>query len=152
MTVRIEHRIGIAAPADVIWELISNIDGYAGWNPLYPEGRGKLTIGQTLQLTEAIPGRQPRQITPVIVDWEPSAQILWRQNDGFMSRTVRYIEIETLSETGCIFANGAFFHGMLGEQKAKSARGAIFKGYEQLGEVVKRLSEERWREQSATAP
>jgi hypothetical protein len=151
MTVRIEHRIGIAAPADVIWELISNIEGYAAWNPLYTEGRGKLAIGQTLQLTENIDGRQPRQITPVIVDWEPRAQILWRQNDGLMSRTVRYIEIETLTETGCIFANGAFFHGMLGEQKAKSDRGVIFRGYEQFGETVKRLSEERWREQAAAA-
>ena len=50
-------------------------------------------------------------------------------------------------ETGCIFANGAFFHGMLGEQEAKAHRGAIYRGYESLGEAVKRLSEQAWREQ-----
>jgi hypothetical protein len=148
MTTRIEHRIGVAAPADVIWGLVSDVEGWKAWNPLYPEARGRIAIGDTLHLTEAFPGRPPRNVQPVVFDWEPNAQILWRTS-GFMSKMVRYIEIEALSETGCIFANGAFFYGLLGEQEAKAARRSIFSGYEQLGEAVKRLSEQRWREGAA---
>jgi hypothetical protein len=148
MTTRIEHRIGVAAPADVIWDLVADVEGWKAWNPLYPEARGRIGIGETLHLTENVPGKPPRAIQPVVFDWEPNSQILWRTG-GMLSKTVRYIEIEALSETGCIFANGAFFHGLLGEQEARSARRAIFGGYQQLGEAVKQLSEQRWREQGA---
>jgi hypothetical protein len=151
MPIRIEHRIGVAASADTIWALISDLNGWSAWNPLYPEATGQLAIGGTLKLTEAIPGKPPRAIAPVVVDWEPGAQILWRHNAGFMSRTVRYLEIEALSETGCIFANGAFFHGMLGEQAAKAARRAIQQGFDALGEAVKLEAERRWREGAGAA-
>ena len=145
MTTRIEHRIGVAAPADVIWSLISDVERWNEWNPLYPEAKGRIAIGETLQLKESFPGRTPRAIQPVVFDWEPSAQILWRTG-GLMSKIVRYIEIEALSETGCIFANGAFFHGLMGEQEAKSQRRAIYEGYESFGQAVKSHAEQRWRE------
>lgn len=146
MAFRIEHRIGIAAPADVIWDLLYDLPGWSRWNPLYPEVEGKLSIGATLRVTEAVPGRPTRTITPTVVDWEPPAQILWRHNDGVMSRCVRYQEIEALSETGCVFSNGAFFHGLLGERAAKSQRAAIYRGYEALGEAVKRHAEQLYRD------
>lgn len=149
MAFRIEHRIGVAAPPDTIWQLISDLGGWSRWNPLYTEAQGRLSIGEKLRISEAVPGRACRTLTPTVVDWEPPAQILWRENGGLMSRTVRYLEIEALSETGCIFSNGAFFHGLLGEQAAKSQRSAIYKGYEALGEAVKRSSEERWLRERA---
>src|ERR687893_2937901 len=114
MAFRIEHRIGVAAPADTIWELLADVDRWPAWNPLYTQASGKLGIGAALKLRESVPGRPPREFAPVVVDWEPRAQILWREN-GVLARTMRYIEIEALTETGCIFANGAFFHGLAGE-------------------------------------
>ena len=148
MSFRIEHRIGVAAPADTIWELLADVERWPEWNPLYPQASGKLGIGAALKLRETLPGRPPRQLAPVVVDWEPNAQILWREN-GVLARTMRYIEIEALTETGCIFANGAFFHGVAGELQAKQQRRAIFQGFEAMGEAVKRLSEQVWRDQSA---
>ncbi len=151
MAFRIEHRIGVAASPDTIWSLISDLEGWRRWNPLYTEAQGRLGIGERLKISESVPGRAVRTLTPTVVDWEPPAQILWREDGGLMSRTVRYLEIEALSETGCIFSNGALFHGMLGEQAAKSQRPAIYKGYEALGEAVKRGAEERWRGEGAGA-
>ena len=113
MAFRIEHRIGVAAPADTIWELLADVERWPEWNPLYTQASGKLGIGAALKLREAVPGRPPREFAPVVVDWEPRSQILWREN-GVLARTMRYIEIEALTETGCIFANGAFFHGIAG--------------------------------------
>jgi hypothetical protein len=146
MAFRIEHRIGVAASADTIWDILSDLPGWPRWNPLYPQAGGSLRIGGRLQLTEAFPNVGPRAIQPVIVDWEPSSQILWRSADGFMARSVRYLEIEKLSETGCIFANGAFFHGLLGEQTAKRARRSIQAGFNALGEALKAESERLQRD------
>ena len=145
MAFRIEHRIGVAAPAETIWELLQDVERWPQWNPLYTQASGKLGIGAALRLHESLPGKPPRQLSPVVVDWEPRAQILWRES-GVLARTMRYLEIEILTETGCIFANGAFFHGVAGELQAKSNRRAIHQGFQALGEAVKRLSEQVWRE------
>src|SRR5262245_6601842 len=48
--VRVEHRIGIQAPAEVIWELISDVGGWSSWNPLYAKASGSLHIGEILDL------------------------------------------------------------------------------------------------------
>lgn len=150
MSLRIEHRIGVAAPAEVIWDLVFDVESWPRWNPLYPEARGRIAIGDTLQLTEKFEGWKSRQVQPVIVDWEPNSQVVWRAG-AMLARCVRYIEIEALSETGCIFANGAFFHGLLGEAEAKSHRRAIHGGYASFGEAVKALAERSWRERGAAA-
>ncbi|HEX8568681.1 MAG TPA: SRPBCC domain-containing protein [Caulobacteraceae bacterium] len=147
MSFRIEHRIGVAAPAENIWELLADVERWPQWNPLYTQAKGKLGIGAALKLRESLPGKPPREFQPVIVDWEPRSQIVWREN-GVLARTMRYIEIETLTETGCIFANGAFFHGVAGELQAKTQRRAIFEGFKSLGEAVKDLAERSWRDQS----
>jgi hypothetical protein len=151
MPLRIEHRIGVAAPAEVIWELVFNVEGWPAWNPMYPEAKGRVAIGDTLQLTEKFDGWKTRQIQPVIVDWEPNNQIVWRAGGLFM-RCVRYIEIEALSETGCIFANGAFFHGLVGEREARTHRRPIHAAYAGFGETVKRLAEQAWQERAAVGP
>jgi hypothetical protein len=109
---RIEHRIGIQAPAEVIWRLISDLDRWSEWNPLYTQASGRIALGQTLNLTLALPGEEPRTITPKVTDWEPDAQIVWRLDlMPMFAHTVRYLEIEALSETGCVFNNGEFFTG-----------------------------------------
>jgi hypothetical protein len=108
--VRVEHRIGVQAPAEVIWECIADISRWPEWNPLYPKAEGQLRIDTKLELTQALPGEKPRVIRPTIVDWVPNEQILWRMRSwAGMLRSIRYIEIEALTETGCIFSNGEIF-------------------------------------------
>ena len=148
MSLRIEHRIGIAAPAPVIWDLVYDVESWPSWNPLYPEARGRIAIGDTLQLTEKFDAWKTRQVQPVIVDWEPNNQIVWRAG-GLLAKCVRYIEIEALSETGCIFANGAFFSGLKGKAEAKSHRRPIYAGYESFGQALKTIAERTWKDRSA---
>jgi hypothetical protein len=145
---RIEHRIGIQAPAEVIWGLIADLDRWSEWNPLYTRAIGKISIGATLDLTLALPGEAPRQIQPKVMDWEPDAQLVWRLDlVPMLAHTVRYLEIEALSETGCVFNNGEFFHGMLGERAGRSKRRVIHEGFTALGETVKARAEAAWRAQ-----
>jgi hypothetical protein len=45
MAIKIEHRIGIAAPAEVIWEILADVPGWEAWNPLYTKASGVIRIG-----------------------------------------------------------------------------------------------------------
>lgn len=153
MALRIEHRIGIQAPAGVIWGLVADLARWAEWNPLYTHAAGRIGIGETLNLTLALPDEAPRAIAPKVIDWEPDAQLVWRLDlVPLLAHTVRYLEIEALSETGCVFNNGEFFHGMLGERVGKSKRRPIHQGFTLLGEAVKARAEAAWRAQAGAGP
>lgn len=146
MAVKLEHRIGIQAPAEVIWESLIDIEGWATWNPLYPKARGTVRIGNTLDLELALPGLKLQPIQPRILDWAPEDHIHWTTSSmrGWV-KTVRYLEIEALSETGCIFNNGEFYDGFMGPRFAQKNRRAIRAGFALLSEALQQRAEAAWR-------
>jgi hypothetical protein len=140
--VKIEHRIGVRAPAHVIWDAISDLSAWQEWNPLYPRAHGVLRIGAQLDLDVAIPGQKVRTIRPVILDWVPNDQIHWRLSIlGGLIQSTRYIEIETLTETGCIFSNGELFRGRFAPLAVRRLANDIRKGFAAMGEAVKARAE-----------
>ncbi|HEX7759997.1 MAG TPA: SRPBCC domain-containing protein [Caulobacteraceae bacterium] len=144
---KIEHRIGIAAPAHEVWKLVGDLPGWKEWNPLYTNAEGALGFGAPLKLTLALPGRKPQVITPIVESWTPDELIHWRLKLlGGLVRSVRYIEIEKLTDTGCIFSNGEIFDGLLGPTVAGSMRGAIRSGFAAMGDAVKAKVEAAWRQ------
>jgi hypothetical protein len=146
MSLRIEHRLGVPAPAEAVWQVIADVTAWPDWNPLYPMAEGALRIGATLTLEVAVPGRARRTIRPVILDWVPNEQILWRLSLlGGLVRTTRYLEIERLSETGCILANGEIFAGPLGELVAGRMQRDVRAGFAAMGEAAKARALASWR-------
>ena len=143
---KIEHRIGVQAPAEVIWEIMADFDSWSEWNPLYPKAEGVLRIGEILNLTLALPGEAPQIIQPEIVDWVPNDQIHWKLSmlRGLV-RSVRFIEIEILGPTNCIISNGEIFQGLLGPSVAQSKRRAIRQGFTQMGEALAARAEATWK-------
>jgi hypothetical protein len=147
MRTKIEHRVGIQTPAEVIWQVIADIQNWSAWNPIYPKAEGTLRIGAPLTLELALEGRKPQVIKPVILDWIPNEQIHWRLSlfCGLV-KTTRYFEIEKLGEeTGCVFSNGEMFDGLLGPTAAKSIRREVKRGFTAMGEAVKARAEAAWR-------
>jgi hypothetical protein len=144
MHIRIEHRIGIAAPAEVIWEVLGDIAAWPQWNPSYPSVEGELKIGAPLELVERI-GDQDRRVSARVEDWVPDSQILWRAKalGGWVKR-LRYHEIEVLAETSCIFSNGEIWDGRYAGYAMKGGRRAYYNAYEALGEALKARVEEVW--------
>ncbi len=137
MSVKIEHRIGVAAPAERIWAVLSDLPAWRDWNPVHPEVNGRLAIGATLEVVEQLPDAPPRRLAMTVEDWVPNGQILWRGSRGPLARSIRYLEIETLSDTGCIFANGELYEGVLGTLAAKRRRRALKRAFAAMGEALK---------------
>lgn len=143
---RIEHRIGIAAPKDVIWESLYDLTSWPEWNPLYPRADGAIRIGNALELDLALPGRPVQVIRPVILDWAPEDHIHWRLSmAGGMIKSVRFIEIEPLSERGCVFSNGELFSGLLAPVALPRLGRSIHQGFTAMGEALKARAEARWQ-------
>lgn len=151
-TVRIEHRLGIAAPDHVIWEAIADLSQWGSWNPTYPRAEGRLSIGGAIAMDERLPGsKQVKHIEATLVDWVPDAQLVWKLKPAGGVRTLRFIEIEKLSDVGCIFANGAIMDGWGARFISRHSRFQLRDGLEAMNEAVKLRAEEMWR-RSGKAP
>ncbi|MFN3521823.1 MAG: SRPBCC family protein [Phenylobacterium sp.] len=143
---RIEHRVGIQAPSDVIWDVLYDLEGWSKWNPLYPQASGQIRIGSTLTMSLALPDEEPRVIHPVVLEWVPREQLHWRLKmlGGLVSNT-RYIEIEQLADESCIVSNGELFGGFLGPRVAQRMGRKVWRGFEAMSLALKQEAETRWR-------
>lgn len=143
---RIEARIGIQAPAAVIWDIVADLERWHEWNPTYPHASGTLRIGETLSTTLVLPGQPPQALKPKVLDWVPNEQLHWRLTLlGGAIRTTRYIEIEQVTEVGCIVDNGELFGGLLGPSLGKRMGRAVQRGFKAMNEALKDRAEARWR-------
>ncbi len=145
---KVESRIGIMAPAEAVWEVLRVIEDWPHWNPLYPSAKGELRIGGRLSLTLALPGEPHRPIEPVVLDWVPNEQILWRDLAwGGWVKSVRYIEIDEVDKNACIISNGELFRGWIAEFYGNKHRRALKKGFTAMSEQIKRHAETLWQDQ-----
>ena len=140
--VKLEHRLGVRASAEAIWSVLADIDRWGQWNPLYTKASGVIRMGAPLELELSLPGQAPRQIRPVVADWVPNEQILWRLSMlGGLMKSTRYLEIEELAPGSCIFSNGEMFEGLLGPTVARRMAGPIRAGFRAMGEALKTRAE-----------
>jgi hypothetical protein len=147
--VRLEHRIGVQAPAETIWAAIYDLARWSEWNPLFPEAEGQIRIGSVLQLTQVLPGAPARPIQATVMDWVPNEQLHWRSSAmGGLVKTIHYIEIETLADASCIVSNGEIIGGLLGNTAARQTGGLLRRGFTQMNEALKAHAEAAWRSEA----
>jgi len=144
---RVEDRIGIQAPAEIIWEVIADLDRWQDWNLTYPKAAGVIRIGEPLTLTLALPGQAQQEIRPRVLDWVPNEQLHWQLSMlGGMIKTLRYIEIEALAEAGCVIDNGEIFGGLMGPSLGRRMAGPVRRGFHAMNEALKARAEALWAE------
>lgn len=148
-TVRIENRLGVAAPAHVVWEAMADLERWGEWNPSYAKAAGRMAIGAQITLDATFPDVAPERTVGTIVDWVPDAQLLWKRKRGFMASSLRYVEIDKLSDHGCILANGEIIEGFGARFVPGRERRAAYRAFEAMNEALKVRAEAMWREAGA---
>ena len=140
-TARIEKRIGVRAPADRIWELLADLPGWEGWNPVETAVEGTLAEGGSITLTEAIVGLPERRAAVRVGEWQPHAQLVWMEKRGLWFSSLRYFEIDEIDRGSCIFANGFIFNGLRGEMHFDRHRKALRTAVDSVAEAMKAAAE-----------
>lgn len=141
-TTRIEKRIGVRAPSDRIWEILSDLEHWDRWNPYETGVTGAVAFGGGISLTEALPGMAQRQVQARIGDWRPYSQLVWAEKRGWLFNAVRYYDIEELERGSCIVTNGVIFSGLRGELFHDKHRSKIRAAYEEIAEALRRAAED----------
>lgn len=142
---RVEDRIGIQAPADVIWDILYDLDRWHEWNPTYPSAAGQVRLGSVLDVTLALPGQPTQTLKPKVLEWVPNAQLHWElRMMGGLIRTLRYVEIESLAIQSCVVDNGEIFGGLMGPSLGARMGRTVQRGFRAMNEALKTRAEEAW--------
>lgn len=141
MNSRIESRVGVRADAEVIWDLIADLEGWGRWNPYEDDVAGAIAFGGALRLTERLPGQPERFAAYGVAEWQPLAQLVLVEKRGWLFNAMRYIEIEELERGSCIVANGLILTGLRGELFHDKHRKTIKAAYAEIGEGLRKLAE-----------
>lgn len=142
----IEHRLGVSAPPAVVWRILSDLERWGEWSGLYTNVRGKLRIDEVLTLDLALEGERPETLKASVLDWAPELQIHWKVRlAGGLLTSTRYLEIERLTEEGCIFSNGEVFKGPLARFVPRRLKAKIRRAFAAMSEALKERAETAWR-------
>jgi hypothetical protein len=149
----VEHRIGVQAPAELVWEIVSDFSTWSDWNPIHPKAEGQLKIGTPLTVHHALPGEPVRVLQPIVKDWVPYEQLHWRSSrlGGFVT-AIRYIEIENMGPGSSTFSNGELFVGLLVRWVSRDERRKLKAAYAQMGEALRDHAEALWSARQSDTP
>ena len=147
----VEHRTGVQAPAEILWEVISDFETWSAWNPIHPRIEAALRIGTPVSVDLVVDSQPAKTIEAVVQDWVPYEQLHWRSTRmrGLIT-TIRYLEIERMSDVGSTFSNGELFMGPLVRLVSRDERRRLRAAYTRMGEAVKTRAEALWSQRQNT--
>ena len=147
----VEHRTGVQAPAEILWEVISDFETWSAWNPIHPRIEAALRIGTPVSVDLVVDSQPAKTIEAVVQDWVPYEQLHWRSTRmrGLIT-TIRYLEIERMSDVGSTFSNGELFIGPLVRLVSRDERRRLRAAYTRMGEAVKTRAEALWSQRQNT--
>lgn len=140
--------ISIGAPASLVWDVISDLEGWAEWNPVM-KASGNLVPGGRLEITIAAPGSQGLSFNPKIIILEDGREFRWRFRKYFGLFDAEHGFRVVMEDTEqCRFEQFESFRGMLGGAMYKRQSKALDTGFQIMNRMLKREAEKRARENS----
>lgn len=138
--------ICIDCPGDLVWKVLTDLSAYGQWNPFVIRAKGRLEVGNRLQMVVKIPGGPLLPLYPIVESFETNRVIAWKGSlmlpglfDG-----VHRLGIEPLDAVRTRFVQTENFSGalepVLGDYISRKAE----KGFTLMNEALKRRVEQ-WK-------
>ncbi len=145
----IHTEIGIGAPAEAVWAVLSDLAGWERWNPMIKVA-GKLGIGETLAVTLSAPGGKAFTIEPTVVQFEEGREFRWKgRTFGGMFQSEHGFRIVPEDVGRCRFENFEMFKGFLASAFLSRQGKALETGFQAMNRMLKREAERRARDGGA---
>ncbi|MDV6330573.1 SRPBCC domain-containing protein [Asticcacaulis sp. 201] len=142
MSLKMEHRVGIAAPIDDVYDIVADIAAWPEWSPIHKKAEAVLRFGAPIHLEEYYEGLGTWETDGIIADWTPLSHIhVTVPKPFYAGKLIRYFEFDALSEAGTSFSLGALFDGYLSEREGRAYRRFIRTGFEAFCEALKAKAE-----------
>lgn len=138
--------IGIGAAAPVVWEVISDLGGWARWNPVM-KASGVLAPGERIDVTLGAPGGKALSFKSVVVALEQGREFRWRTRKLLGMLDLEHGFRVVPEDTGrCRFEQFEIFRGIFGGAMYSRQSRALDTGFQAMNRMLKREAEKRARE------
>ncbi len=111
----IHTQIDIAAPAERVWQVLTDFAAYPQWNPFLRSVSGELKIRSRLDVQAQPPGGKPMNFQVVVQRLEPQRELAWMGillMPGLFTG-VHSFQLEPLDQAHTRFYHGEIFTGLL---------------------------------------
>ena len=139
----------IDAPAERVWQVVSDFASYPEWNPFIVRAAGEQRPGARLAVTIVAPGVRAVTFKPTVLDLQPGRLILWKGRlllpglfDGRHA-----LSVEPLGDGRARFATHEEVTGILLPFLGKVMK-ASQEGFERMAAAVKARAESMQAEPS----
>ncbi len=136
--------IDIAAPPEVVWEVLTDLERYSEWNPFIVSSRGVAAVGERLTNRMQPPGGRAMTFRPKVTVVEPGRVLEWLGRlgvPGVFDGRHRF-ELEP-NPAGTRLTQSEEFTGLLVRFLQKSLDTATAQGFEDMNLAVKARAEAR---------
>lgn len=146
MSFVIDRSVEIAAPAGVVWEVITDLPAYGQWNPFVPECHSTLQPGTSIEMRVNLGGRNPRRQVEWMTAYEPNLGFSYRMKPvplGALS-SARTHRIEPVSTTHCRYHSHFELMGWLMPLVRLVMLDRLDAGFEGMAQGIRRRAEQLW--------
>ena len=135
---RVDTSIDIAAPRDVVWRILTDIERYPEWNPYHVSVRGRLALDEPLEVRISKPNGKTLEIEPHVMRLEPRTELTW---GGGVSGIFVGEHVFLLSEKATGSTHLVHKERFTGIAVPFAELGAIEEGYVSMNQALKRRAE-----------
>ena len=136
-------QIDIEATPETVWNILTNLDDYADWNPFIIEASGDAVVGSKLTNRMRPPGGKAMTIKPSVTAVEPAHTFEWLGHFGvrgvFDGR--HSFELHTTPSGGTRVMHTEQFDGVLVRFMRKTLDTQTHDGFEAMNDALKTRAE-----------
>jgi hypothetical protein len=147
----IQTEIIIDAPASTVWTLLTDLPGYADWNPFIVRSEGQVVPGARLRNTMRN-GDRDITFTPRVLHVEPGQRFEWLGHlwiKGLFDGRHTF-EVKALGPNRCQLTQGEHFSGLLSGLILRQIGSDTRQQFVAMNQALKARAEEQVREQAST--
>ena len=137
-----KNEMVIAAPLEIVWDILIDLDQYSEWNPLLYQASGKVEVGETV-IVYAKTASKDMKFTCEVTRVEPLREFAWRFPviHPILFRGEHIFRIEPIGEDETKFIDREWFKGILLPTQAKDLKTNGLMAMVEMGKALKDRAE-----------
>ena len=139
----LHSQIEIEAPAEHVWQLLTDFAAYPEWNPFIRRVNGRPEVDEHLVVRMRPSGTKGMTFRPTVIKAEPNRQLRWLGHllvPGLFDGE-HIFEIEELARDRVLFVQREVFKGLLVPLLARSLDRDTQRGFEEMNRALRERAE-----------
>jgi hypothetical protein len=139
----LHSQIEIEAPAERVWQVLTDFAAYPEWNPFIRRVNGRPEVNEQLVVRMRPSGTKGMTFRPTVMKAEPNRQLRWlgRLLVPGLFDGEHIFEIEELDRDRVLFIQREVFKGLLVPLLARSLDRDTQRGFEEMNRALREKAE-----------